>query len=86
MLCTSRARIVAAEGESASAIPGSSGESKTFKIPAQLIEQVRRNIEMRHRFDAAAATTCDKHLGPNQMYLPADPFPFMYHWLQNFTY
>jgi hypothetical protein len=32
------------------------GQPKTFNIPAQLVEQVRQKVEMRHRFDAAAAT------------------------------
>jgi hypothetical protein len=32
------------------------GKPKTFNIPAKLVEQVRQKVEMRHRFDAAAAT------------------------------
>jgi hypothetical protein len=32
------------------------GKPKTFNVPAKLVEQVRQKVEMRHRFDAAAAT------------------------------
>jgi hypothetical protein len=38
------------------------GKPKTFHIPAKLVEQVRRRIEMRHRFDAAAASICGINL------------------------
>jgi hypothetical protein len=32
------------------------GKPSTFNIPAKLVEQVRQQVEMRRRFDAAAAT------------------------------
>jgi hypothetical protein len=38
------------------------GKPRTFNIPAKLVEQVRRKIEMRRRFDAAAATICGINL------------------------
>ena len=38
------------------------GKPKTFNIPAKLVEQVRRKVEMRRRFDAAAATICGINL------------------------
>jgi len=38
------------------------GKPKTFTIPARLVEQVRQKIEMRHRFDAAAASICGINL------------------------
>jgi len=38
------------------------GKPKTFHIPAKLVEQVRRKVEMHHRFDAAAATICGINL------------------------
>ncbi len=38
------------------------GKPKTFNIPAKLVEQVRRKVEMRRRFDAAAATICSINL------------------------
>jgi len=38
------------------------GKPKAFNIPAQLVEQVRHKIEMRRRFDAAAATVCGINL------------------------
>lgn len=38
------------------------GKPKVFNIPAKLVEQVRRQVEMRHRFDAAAATVCGINL------------------------
>jgi hypothetical protein len=38
------------------------GQPKTFNIPAKLVEQVRRKVEMRRRFDAAAATICGINL------------------------
>jgi hypothetical protein len=34
------------------------GKPKTFNVPARLVEQVRKQVEMRDRFDAAAATIC----------------------------
>jgi hypothetical protein len=38
------------------------GKPKTFNIPARLVEQVRRKIEMHRRFDAAAASICGINL------------------------
>ena len=38
------------------------GKPKTFNIPARLVDQVRRKIEMRRRFDAAAASICSINL------------------------
>jgi hypothetical protein len=38
------------------------GKPKTFNIPSKLVEQVRGKIQMRHRFDAAAATICSINL------------------------
>ena len=38
------------------------GKPKTFNIPAKLVPQVRQQVEMRHRFDAAAATICGTNL------------------------
>jgi hypothetical protein len=38
------------------------GKPKTFNVPAKLVEQVRKNVEMRHHFDAAAATICGINL------------------------
>ena len=38
------------------------GKPKTFNVPAQLVEQVRQKVEMRRRFDAAAATICGINL------------------------
>jgi hypothetical protein len=38
------------------------GKPKTFNIPAKLVEQVRRKVEMRRRFDAATATICGINL------------------------
>ena len=38
------------------------GKPKVFNIPAKLVEQVRHQVEMRHRFDAAAATVCGINL------------------------
>ena len=38
------------------------GKPKTFHVPAKLVEQVRNNVEMRHRFDAAATTICGINL------------------------
>jgi len=38
------------------------GRPKVFHIPARMVGQVRQQIAMRHRFDAAAATICDINL------------------------
>jgi hypothetical protein len=38
------------------------GKPKTLNIPAELVDKVREKIEMRHRFDAAAATICGVNL------------------------
>ena len=38
------------------------GKPKAFNVPATLIEQVRKQVEMRNRFDAAAATICGINL------------------------
>jgi len=38
------------------------GKPKTFNIPAKLVPKVRQQVEMRHRFDAAAATICGINL------------------------
>jgi len=38
------------------------GKPKVFSIPAKLVEQVRRQVEMRRRFDAAAAAVCGINL------------------------
>jgi len=38
------------------------GKPKTFNVPARLVDQVRRKIEMRRRFDAAAASICSINL------------------------
>jgi hypothetical protein len=38
------------------------GKPKTFNVPAKLVEQVRQKVEMRRRFDAAAATICSINL------------------------
>ena len=38
------------------------GKPKTFHIPAKLVEQVRQKVELRRRFDAAAATICGINL------------------------
>jgi hypothetical protein len=38
------------------------GQPKTFNIPAKLVPKVRQQVEMRHRFDAAAATICGINL------------------------
>ncbi len=38
------------------------GKPKTFNIPAKLVEPVRGKIEMRRRFDAAAASICGINL------------------------
>jgi len=38
------------------------GKPKALHIPAELVEKVREKIEMRHRFEAAAATVCGINL------------------------
>lgn len=38
------------------------GKPKAFNVPAALVEQVRKQVEMRDRFDAAAATICGINL------------------------
>jgi hypothetical protein len=38
------------------------GQTKTFNIPAALVEQVREKIELRRRFERAAATICNINL------------------------
>ena len=38
------------------------GKPGTFNVPARLVEKVRRQVEMRHRFDAAAETICSINL------------------------
>jgi hypothetical protein len=38
------------------------GRPKAFNIPASLAEKVRQKIEMRRRFDAAAASICGINL------------------------
>src|SRR5271165_285539 len=38
------------------------GKPKALNIPAKLVEMVRQKIEMRRRFDAAAATICKVNL------------------------
>lgn len=38
------------------------GKPKALNIPAELAEKVREKIELRHRFDAAAATICRVNL------------------------
>jgi hypothetical protein len=38
------------------------GKPKALNIPAELVEKVRQKIEMRRRFDAAAATICSVNL------------------------
>lgn len=38
------------------------GKPKTFNIPAKLVDQVRQKVEMRRRFDAAAASICSINL------------------------
>ena len=50
----------------AEALPGSDvrvdGKPKALNIPAELAEEVRKQIEMRRRFDSAAATICRLNL------------------------
>jgi hypothetical protein len=38
------------------------GQVKTFHVPAALVEQVRQKIELRRRFEAAAAAICNINL------------------------
>jgi hypothetical protein len=38
------------------------GKPKAFNVPAALVEQARKQIEMRDRFDAAATTICGINL------------------------
>ena len=38
------------------------GQPKAFNVPATLVEQVRQQVHMRDRFDAAAATICSINL------------------------
>ena len=38
------------------------GKPKTFNVPAGLVEKVREKIEMRRRFETAAATICRVNL------------------------
>ena len=38
------------------------GKPKALNVPAALAEEVREKIELRRRFDAAAATICDVNL------------------------
>jgi hypothetical protein len=38
------------------------GKPRVFNIPASLVEQVHQQVEMRHRFDAAAASICGINL------------------------
>jgi gluconate kinase len=38
------------------------GKPKTLNVPAQWVERVREKIEMRRRFEAAAATICSVNL------------------------
>ena len=38
------------------------GKPKALNVPARLADEVREKIELRRRFDAAAATICDVNL------------------------
>ena len=38
------------------------GQPKTFHVPAKLVEQVRQQVDMRHRFEAATAAICGINL------------------------
>jgi uncharacterized protein DUF6788 len=38
------------------------GQPKSLNIPAKLVPKVRQQVEMRRRFDAAAATICGINL------------------------
>jgi|SRR5208337_3838389 len=38
------------------------GKPKTFNVPAELAQEIREKIEMRHRLDNAVATICGINL------------------------
>ena len=38
------------------------GKPKALNVPAALVEEVREKIDLRRRFDAAAATICELNL------------------------
>ena len=38
------------------------GKPKAFHVPTELAEQVREKVELRHRFEAAAARICNINL------------------------
>ena len=38
------------------------GKPKALNVPARLADEVRKKIELRRRFDTAAATICDVNL------------------------
>src|SRR5713226_7128071 len=38
------------------------GKPKAFNVPAELAEQVREKVELRHRFEAAASSICNINL------------------------
>lgn len=38
------------------------GKPKVFNVPPKMVEQVRQQVAMRRRFDAAAATICGINL------------------------
>jgi hypothetical protein len=38
------------------------GKPKVFNVPPKMVEQVRQQVAMRHRFDAAATTICGINL------------------------
>lgn len=38
------------------------GHPKVFHVPASMVEQVRQQVAMRHRFDATAAAICGINL------------------------
>jgi len=40
----------------------SDGKPKAHNVPARLVEQVRQQVELRRRFDEAAATICSINL------------------------
>jgi Family of unknown function (DUF6788) len=39
------------------------GQPKTFHVPKSMVEQVRERIQLRQRFEAAAAAICKINLG-----------------------
>jgi hypothetical protein len=39
------------------------GQPKTFHVPKSMVEQVREKIQLRQRFEAAAAAICKINLG-----------------------